>query len=139
MATPWRFKSSPRHHSSIHTKTAPISRAVLCSIHSSDARRTLLAQSTSDEERVYEIQLDSRREFGISRMPRQMPGNARLNHQTPATRNGTMKRNHLFLCLYFTSFSLPALKSLDLNAGLRKKAHTKHLLLSILKSCKPYI
>ena len=89
----WRFKSSPRHISTFQHKTAPISRAVLCSIHSSDARRTLLAQSTSDEERIYEIQPDSRREFGISRMPRQMPGNARLNHQTPATRNGTMKRN----------------------------------------------
>ena len=92
----WRFKSSPRHHSSIHTKTAPISRAVLCSIHSSDARRTLLAQSTSEEERAIEIQPGSRREFGISRMPRHMSGNAQLNHQTLATRNGTMKRNFCF-------------------------------------------
>ena len=135
----WRFKSSPQHRSGIHTKTAPISRVVLCSIHSSDARRTLLAQSTSDEERIDEIQPDSRREFGISRIPRQIPGNARLNHQIPATRNGTMKRNFLFLRLYFISFSLPTFKPLNLNTGLRKKAYAKHLLSSIVKSRKPYI
>ncbi len=79
-----------------NTKTTPLFGVVLCSIHSSDARRTLLAQSTSEEERAIEIQPGSRREFGISRMPRHMSGNAQLNHQTPATRNGTMKRNFCF-------------------------------------------
>ena len=77
----------PRHHSSIQHKTAPDFQGGFVFHPFSDARRTLLAQSTSDEERAIEIQPGSRREFGISRMPRTHVGNAQLNpkHSPRAT------------------------------------------------------
>ncbi len=115
-----------------NTKTTPMFGVVLCSIHSSDARRTLLAQSTSKEERAIEIQPGSRREFGISRMPRHMSGNAQLNHQTLATRNGTMKRN---FCFNFISRLLsstnPQISRLE--CWIERRSLTKALLQSLAR------
>ena len=113
---------SPAPSSVSNEKTAPTSGAVLFSIHSSDARQTLLAQGTSYEEQVCAIQPDSRREFGISRMPRQIVGKcpAQPSNTRHAQRNHEKKR-----ALIVSHHSLPTLKQLCLNIGLRGEVCTK--------------